>query len=77
MREWCDQAGLPECTAHGLKKVAATICAEAGATDRMMMALFDWKTEKMANIYTAKANRAKLDADAGRLLGAFWGQRQN
>ena len=72
MREWCDQAGLPECTAHGLKKVAAMICAEAGATDRMLMALFDWKTEKMANIYTAKANRTRLAADAARLLGAFW-----
>lgn len=33
MRDWCDQAELPQCTAHGLKKAAATICAELGAAD--------------------------------------------
>ena len=42
--------GLPQCTAHGLKKVAATICANMGATDRQLMALF----EKQANVYTLK-----------------------
>lgn len=39
MRDRCDEAGLPECTSHGLKKIAATICAELGATDRQMMAV--------------------------------------
>jgi hypothetical protein len=38
MRDWCDRAGLPECTAHGLKKIVATIVAEMGATNRAMMA---------------------------------------
>jgi integrase len=71
MREWCDQARLPECTAHGLKKIAATICAELGASDRMMMALFDWKSEKQANAYTAKARTKKLAAEASKLLGGF------
>ena len=23
MRQWCDEAGLPECTAHGLRKTGA------------------------------------------------------
>jgi hypothetical protein len=72
MREWCDEAGLPECTSHGLKKAAATIVAEMGATDRQMMALFDWVTEKMANAYTRKANNTRLAADTARLLGAFF-----
>jgi hypothetical protein len=27
MREWCDEAGLPQCSAHGLKKAGATIAA--------------------------------------------------
>lgn len=74
MRDWCDQAGLPDCTAHGLKKIAATIVAELGATNRQMMALFDWETERMATVYTDKANKAKMAADAARLLGQFsWG----
>lgn len=71
MREWCDQAGLSECTAHGLKKIAATICAELGATDRQMMALFDWSTEKMVKKYTGAAQKKLLAAEASKLLGAF------
>jgi integrase len=69
MREWCDQAGLPECTAHGLKKIAATLCAEAGATDRQMMALFDWTSERQANTYTEAASRRRMAAEAGKILG--------
>jgi integrase len=72
MRQRCDEAGLPECSSHGLKKAAATICANMGATDRQMIMLFDWKTEKMANVYTRKANKEKIAADAARLLGAFF-----
>jgi integrase len=71
MREWCDEAKLPQCTAHGLKKAAATICADLGASDRQMMALFDWTSEKMATTYTRKANKSKLAASAANLLGSF------
>src|SRR5829696_5994229 len=31
-REWCDQAGLPHCSAHGLRKATAARLAERGAT---------------------------------------------
>jgi integrase len=71
MREWCDQAGLPECSSHGLKKIAATICAEAGATDRQMMALFDWSSEKMAGVYTSKANKVRLAQAGAAALATF------
>jgi integrase len=72
MRNWCDAAGLPECTAHGLKKIGATLCAEFGATDRQMMALFDWTSEKMATPYTAKARKRMLAASASAALdGSF------
>lgn len=70
MREWCDQADLPLCTAHGLKKLGATLCADAGATDRQLMALFDWTSERQANTYTLAANRTKLAHEAAHLLGA-------
>jgi hypothetical protein len=67
--EWCNEAGLPECSSHGLKKAAANM----GATDRQLMALFDWQSEKQANVYTLKANKTKLAADCARLLGQFFG----
>ena len=38
------------------------------------MALFDWKSEKLANVYTAKANKQKLAAEWAKLLGAFFGK---
>ncbi len=57
-RDRCDEAGLPLCTAHGLKKAGATIAAENGATTRQLMAMFDWTTVSMAEIYTRRG-RAK------------------
>lgn len=67
-RARCDEAGLPECSAHGLRKAGATIAAENGATDRQLMALYDWTSEKQANVYTASANRKRLAGDAARLI---------
>jgi integrase len=60
----CHAAGLPECSAHGLRKARATILAERGATDRQLMAVFGWSSEKEATKYTAAANRKKLAAMA-------------
>ena len=49
-------------------KAGATIAAENGATDRQLMALYDWTSEKQANTYTAAANRKRLADDAARYL---------
>jgi integrase len=67
-RARCDEAGLPHCSAHGLRKAGATLAAENGATDRQLMALYDWTSEKQANVYTAAANRKRLAAQAAQLL---------
>jgi hypothetical protein len=70
MREWCDRAGLPENTAHGLKKLGATLCAENGANGYELCALFDWTDVRQATPYTRAANKRKLAAEAGAKLGA-------
>jgi integrase len=67
-RDRCNEAGLPQCSAHGLRKAGATIAAENGATDRQLMALYDWTSEKQANTYTASANRKRLAGDAAKYL---------
>jgi hypothetical protein len=36
-----------------------------GATDRQMMAPFDWSSEKLATAHTKKANRTGIAAAAG------------
>lgn len=69
-RTRCNQAGLPHCAAHGLRKAGAILAAENGATDRQLMALFDWETADQATIYTENANRKRLAAEAARLLGS-------
>jgi integrase len=68
-RERCDEAGLPKCSAHGLRKAGAALAAEAGATDRQLMALYDWTSEKQANVYTKAASKRLLAASAALLLG--------
>ena len=61
-RERCDEAGLEHCSAHGVRKGAATIAAEDGATTRELMALFGWLREKEAERYTRAADRKRLAA---------------
>ena len=41
-RDRCNEATLPQCSAHGLRKVGAVRAAENGATVHELMALFGW-----------------------------------
>lgn len=68
MRDWCDRAGLPQCSAHGLRKAGATIAAENGATEHELMAIYGWDSPKQAAIYTRTANRKRLAAGAMHLI---------
>jgi integrase len=66
----CCEAGLEDLSAHGLRKLGAQRCAEAGASEHQLMALFGWNNPQQAALYTKKANRAKLEAAAAPLLEA-------
>ncbi|RWO42814.1 MAG: site-specific integrase [Mesorhizobium sp.] len=68
MRDWCDQAELPHCTLHGLRKAGATIAAENGATDEQLMAIFGWTTKQQTTHYTRKAQRRRMAGQAAHLL---------
>lgn len=63
-RDRCNEAGLPQCTAHGLKKAGATIAAENGATASQLMAIFDWSTIGQAEVYTRAADRKRMAGEA-------------
>jgi integrase len=65
---YCDAAGLPHCTAHGLRKAAATIAAERGATPYQLMAIFGWKSISQALAYTKAAEQKRLAAGAMHML---------
>jgi len=67
-RDRCNEAELPQCSAHGLRKAGAALAAENGATVHELMAIFGWLTMKEAERYTGAARRKKLARNAARLL---------
>ena len=67
-RAWCNEAGLPNCSAHGLRKATATRLAEHGATAHELMAVLGHSTLKQVSLYTAAAARKTLaDSAMARL----------
>jgi len=67
-RKRCDEAGLKQCTAHGLRKAGATIAAENGATELQLMSIYGWTSPTQAALYTKKANRNRMAKGAMHLL---------
>ena len=63
-KAWCMEANLPHCSAHGLRKAGATFAAENGATEHQLMAIYGWKSAKMAAVYTRKVRQKKLAGSA-------------
>jgi integrase len=55
----CRAAGVPG-SAHGVRKIAATRAANAGATVAELEAIFGWSGGKMASHYTRAADRQRL-----------------
>ena len=75
-RQWCNEAGLRHCTAHGLRKAGATIAAENGATSRQLMAVFGWSSLNMAELYARSADQKRLAESAMHMLEAREQTRQ-
>ena len=67
-RDWCNQADLFHCSAHGLRKAGATMAANNGATAHQLMAMFGWRTLKMAEQYTRAADQQRLAEAAMHML---------
>jgi integrase len=66
-RDRCVEAGVPG-RAHGLRKAGATIAANNGATAHQLMAMFGWRTLKMAEQYTRAADQQRLAEAAMHML---------
>ncbi len=69
-RDQCNAAGLPHCSAHGIRKYGATHAAEAGATEYQLMGMFGWDDPKQAATYTRKARQQKLARASMHLLSS-------
>jgi len=63
-RERCDEAGLPQCSAHGLRKLAGIRMVEARCTDREIMAVLGHKTVSQLTVYVRGADQSLLAEQA-------------
>jgi integrase/recombinase XerD len=59
-KDWCRQANLPHCSAHGLRKALATRLAERGATPHEIMAITGHQSLEEVERYTRTASRSQL-----------------
>jgi integrase len=72
MREWCDQADLPQCSAHGLRHAIGRRMAESEASQQGMKAVGGWKNDSEVSTYSASASQERLADDAlGRVITKF------
>lgn len=73
--EWfksrCREAAVdPKLSAHGLRKLAATRLADAGASVHQLCSWFGWMKLTQAETYTRNIDRSRLAGDAALLLEA-------
>ncbi|WP_306834386.1 tyrosine-type recombinase/integrase [Neorhizobium huautlense] len=66
-RKHCTKADVDK-SAHGLRKLSATLAANAGASSHELMAQYGWATSRQAEIYTKKADRKRLGIRASKLV---------
>jgi integrase len=71
MRDWCNAAGLPHCSAHGLRKAAARRAAEAGASNQGLKAIGGWTTDRQVAVYTAAVEQKHMAEQAMAPVIAF------
>ena len=67
-RHWCHEAGLPQCSAHGLRKAACRRLAEIGCSAPEIAAISGHKTLREVQRYIEEANQARLAKAAMRRL---------
>jgi integrase len=70
-RDRCNEAALRECSAHGLRKCAATRLADLGCSLHQIMAVTGHKSMSSVAPYTKRADQARLAREAFKIqLGA-------
>ena len=70
MRDWCDAAGLPLCSSHGLRKAICRRLAEAGCTPHEILSVSGHITLAEAQRYCEEFGRKNLsDSAIGKLPG--------
>ena len=75
-KDKCLDAGLPQCSLHGLRKALATRAAERGVHQQGLKALGQWSNDREAALYMENANRKRMAEEALAAV-ASWEQNEN
>lgn len=70
-REWCDEAGLPQCTAHGLRKATMRRMADLNMGNQTMKAMSGHSKDDEVARYTRDANQMRMADGAVDALAAW------
>lgn len=72
MRKWCNEAGLQNCSMHGLRKAISRRIAESGGTDAEGQAITGHRKAQTFSYYRAAANRSALaDRALSNVMSTF------
>lgn len=63
----CEEANVSK-SAHGLRKLSATLAAEGGAATHQLLAQYGWSNIATAEIYTKGIDRKRLGIEASRIV---------
>lgn len=63
-RQWCNDAGLPHCSAHGLRKAISRRLAEANVGNAGIKSITLHSRDDEVSLYTAAADQKRLAKDA-------------
>lgn len=66
-REQCNDAKVYK-SAHGLRKLSATLAAEGGAASHHLLAQYGWTNLATAEIYTRGIDRRRLGIETSRIV---------
>jgi hypothetical protein len=75
MRHRCNEAGLPQCTSHGLRKGLGRRLAEAQATERQIASILGHSDIRRSQIYTRDADKKLMAHDGMALLTETFGPK--
>lgn len=71
-RDRCDEAGLPQCSAHGLRKAFLRRMAEAGCSEDFIASISGHKDMREIRTYVQAANKAKMATEGmAKTLAVF------
>jgi integrase len=71
-RQWCNEAGLPHCSAHGLRKCFLRRMAEAGCSEDFIASVSGHQDLDEIRVYTRAAHKKRMADEAmARTLARF------